>query len=64
MKMHNKAPEKRLAQKTLAKSLTELIHGEQKADEAEQKTIQLFQRSKKSVKELTLGEFEEQFQSV
>ena len=42
---HQKAPESRLAQKALAKSVTEIVHGIEKAAAAIEATEKLFDRS-------------------
>ena len=42
---HQKAPESRLAQKALAKSVTEIVHGREKAAAAIEATEKLFDRS-------------------
>lgn len=45
LKEHEKAPEKRIAQKALAKSVTEVVHGKEKAAAAISATEKLFDRA-------------------
>lgn len=45
LKEHEKAPEKRIAQKALAKSVTEIVHGAKKAAAAISATEKLFDKS-------------------
>jgi len=64
MNVHKEMPELRLAQKTLATNLCELIHGVALTEEAENKTNSLFSMSKKSLSEMTADEIEQLFENV